>query len=1298
MSVFFVGLYTYFKKHKAVLWVSVALLTVLFALAASRIRMQEDITQFIPQNDKVSNYTSVLQNIRLNDRLVIAVHLPDTATVPDPMALIDYGQALTNKLNEGEASSLIRDLRFKLSDSKAAKGLDVFYRNLPFFLEEQDYRAIEQMITDSSVTQSLQNNYRTLLTPSGVAFKENIARDPLGLTKLALKKLSYLQVQGNFVVLHDCIFTSDKKNLLIFLETSMPANETSINGKLLESVDEAILATDQQMDGDVTAGYYGAVAVAVGNAQQIKKDTILTMGLALGLLLLLLSFFYRRKRFMLFMMFPVMAGALFSLAMVWMIQGELSTIAIGAGSIILGIAINYSIHFFTHFKHTASAEESIRDLSIPMTIGSITTIGAFLSLLFVDSKALQDFGLFAALVLVGSVLFTLIVLPHMTGKPRTDEGSRHNHTFIERLSSIRFENSKIWIWVIVILTAVLLYFAPQVGFDNDLSNMSYVTPEVKLTEQRLNQITDTNLRAIYVVSEDTSLNAALLRNERITKQLEKLNKTGKVYSYSSPGKLLFSDSLQRVKAARWNDFWAIHRVDLQKKLEQSADSIGFAEDAFSPFFNFITTPASGYNRADEQLIKEQFVRDYVMEEPGKTMVIAMVKAHSGNRDALMQALPENENTAIIDRQHLMSVFAEVISNDFNTILIFTSLLVFIFLVMSYGRLELGLLAFIPMLISWIWILGLMALFGVQFNIFSIILSAFIFGLGDDYSIFIMDGLLQEYKTGRKNLDSFKTAVFLSALTTMIGVGVLIFAKHPALRSVALTTIIGMLSVVIVSYTVAPAIFKWMTQIGSKKRTFPVTLGGLIYAIVFYGYFIGGCVMTVLAGWTWIRILPIGRKKRKQVYHYLLYIVCRSTIFVMFMAKKRFINIDNDTFKKPALVICNHQSIIDIPLALMFSPKMVMITNERVYYSPLIGRLVRLGGFFPSTRGFEEISSSLKELIADGYSIFVFPEGTRAEDRKPKRFHKGAFYLAEQLGLDILPLVMHGTGEYIKKGEYFGRRSAITVKALDRIKPGDKQWGSNYSERTKSIQKAFHKEFYEIRQAYYTSPDYHKDLLLRNYIYKGPVLEWYMKVKIKLEDNYRYFDQVLPKAGRITDIGCGYGFLSYMLAMISPDRKVLGLDYDDDKILVANSGISRPSNTEFISGDAMALPFPRSNAFVIADVLHYMPEDWQLGLIRKCMDHLEPGGLILIREGDASLEKKHKGTVITEFFSTRVLSFNKTQAGKQLHFTSRELIYDSIKNTIFDVEIVDDTRFTSNVFYLIREKGEGNSIGLNNNVH
>jgi len=74
---------------------------------------------------------------------------------------------------------------------------------------------------------------------------------------------------------------------------------------------------------------------------------------------------------------PVLFGALFSLAMIWFLKGSISVIAMGTGSVVLGIAVNYSLHVFNHYRHTKSIEQVIKDLAMPLTVGSFTTIGGF---------------------------------------------------------------------------------------------------------------------------------------------------------------------------------------------------------------------------------------------------------------------------------------------------------------------------------------------------------------------------------------------------------------------------------------------------------------------------------------------------------------------------------------------------------------------------------------------------------------------------------------------------------------------------------------------------------------------------------------------------------------------------------------------------------------------------------------------------------------------------------------------------------------------------------------------------------
>jgi predicted RND superfamily exporter protein len=97
----------------------------------------------------------------------------------------------------------------------------------------------------------------------------------------------------------------------------------------------------------------------------------------------------------------------------------------------------------------------------------------------------------------------------------------------------------------------------------------------------------------------------------------------------------------------------------------------------------------------------------------------------------------------------------------------------------------------------------MSLLHIEFNIVNIILATFIFGLGDDYTIFITEGMMYEYARGKKMLGTYKNTVALSALIMLAGIGSLIVAQHPAMRPLAEITILGMVSVVITAYVLPP---------------------------------------------------------------------------------------------------------------------------------------------------------------------------------------------------------------------------------------------------------------------------------------------------------------------------------------------------------------------------------------------------------------------------------------------------------------------------------------------------------------
>jgi uncharacterized protein len=1288
MSRLFTTIYDFFNRRRLIFFLFMGLTMGVIIWFAVKLKIAEDISKVLPRNEKVDQYLAVINQSAFADELVIFIGPADTATIVPSGDLIAFAAELADSVRSALMPGLVSKLRERVDDAAVQGIYEEIHQNLPIFMDDQDYILLDSLTTDASINRSVRATYKNLVSPAGMVTKDILLNDPLGITAIGLKKLESFKLDESYRTLDGYIFSSDLKYLVLFLTPAQKSTETAKNGILLKKLKGIFNTISQHNEGKIKAGYFGTLAVSVANADQLKRDIMLTMSLAIVLLILFIGFYFGNFRVIPAIVITTLMSAGVSVAVLSLMNREISAISLGFGAVLLGIAIAYTIHYLNHLRDMGQPRNVLKEIALPIVMSSIMSSGDFFTLLLVRSEAVRDLGLFAGFSILAAGLLTLVFLPHLTKKIKWEQ-SRENlvNRSILKLASFPIEKYRLVTVTILLLTVVFFFTSQKVTFEDDLTGMSYMPKELKKAEATLEKISQYTLRSVFVVTRGENLDEALKSTTKLIDRVKVLKEQGLIKKYASVTSLALPVNVQQTRINRWNDYWTPEKkAKLKERLSQAAIQNGFKASGFDGFLTWLDKDFAPASPDELPGLTGLFLDPYISEGKQMATVTTILKVRQEDKPLLYEALKEEKSSFIFDKQFLTSTFMDILNVDFNKLVIVSLLIVFLVLLISYGRIELALITFIPMFISWIWTLGIMGLFGMKLNIFNLIITSFVFGLGVDYALFSIQGMLQKYKYGHADTNSYRTSVLMDATTTLIGLGVLVLAVHPALRTMAYAAIIGILSVWFVTWSLEPILFEWLVYVEKRKRPVPVTLSDFIFAIYSLVIFVFWSVFLIIFGFIFFKILRLKSKKIKDWFHYLLMMTSRFLIYANFFTYKRIIKPEGEDFRKPAMIIANHQSHIDIALILMLHPRLIEMTNDRVQRSFLYGPLVKMAEFYAISEGMESLAPKLRKNVDEGYSILIFPEGTRSHDTHIQRFHKGAFYLAQELGIDILPVIIHGSGSIMTKGEYFLKHGGVTIKFLPRISIDDERFGESLLEKSRAIRHYMADENLKMIETEAT-PAYFREKLIKNYIYKGPVLEWYLKVKIRLEKNYELFHQHLPKEGQITDIGCGYGFMDYMLSFLSERRKITGIDYDREKIEVANNCPAINERLNFIYGDALESELPKSKAFVLADVLHYIPENEQEKLIIRCIENLEEGGTLIIRDADRQIGRKHFGTRLSEFFSTRMVGFNQTQGGsKKLYFTSREKISGILSRYGMSVEVVDEGKMTSNIVLIGRKHG------------
>ncbi len=799
----FVKLYRFFKERKYLLYLLLVLSSALFVFYGLKVSFVEDMTALLPKNKKAESGI-VFGNIKVKDKIFIQL------TGAAPEVLIACADELMDSVLAD--TSDIANTLYRIEGDDMLAALDFALEHLPAFVDTSLYTKFDEAV--ANVGETMRRNREIIMEDETGVMTQMVASDPLNLRSLLLPDMS----EGmGFTLVDGHLFSQDSTVAMIFVSPSFQSFNSSAGKELIDRI-LADMDKLSQSYPDVEFLMHGAPVRAAGNSTVMKRDIALTIGISLLIILFILCISFKNVRVVGQTILPVAYGTFFALACMYWIKGGMSLMALGIGTVILGVAVSYCLHVIIHQNFVSNIEQMLLEESRPVILGCITTIGAFLGLLFTKSELLHDFGLFATFTLLGSTFFALFFLPHFL---RESENNRDEKIFrhISQLNNYPYDRNKFLIAFLLVVIVVGIAFTHRVQFDNNLKHIGYESDELHKSENLYTQKHDAGHLQRYYAVVSPDLDVALDANDRLSRKLDSLKGTGDVMKFVPTVSLLFrSENVQEERISAWKAYWTEEKVsEAVRAVKEAAVREQLPPDVFDPFEAMVSADYQPGNLYESGAIPDGLLCNFIEKSDGKYLIFNSVQMNEDNKASVDDYVANLPHAVVVDPFYYTGNIITMIRDDFSTTLLISSIFVFIVLLLSFRSVIIAIIAFMPMFLSWYVVQGWMAIFGLPFNLINIVISTFIFGIGVDYSIFVMQGLMSEHgDDGGNLLEYHKVAVFFSALILVVVVLSMLFATHPALKSIGVCTLIGMVSTVMITYTLQPLLFRLYMNFKSRK--------------------------------------------------------------------------------------------------------------------------------------------------------------------------------------------------------------------------------------------------------------------------------------------------------------------------------------------------------------------------------------------------------------------------------------------------------------------------------------------------
>ncbi|MBQ9640341.1 MAG: hypothetical protein IJV06_02070 [Bacteroidaceae bacterium] len=358
MTNLFIRIYNYFKGHRAIMWLSMLFWFLLLGALASRIHLEEDLNKLMPSSrNEDGTIKMAFASLRIKDKTFLLFSRKDgqkpqdggkeLAAVCDEF--VDSLWACNARLDS--ASRPLGDVFCSVPEDLMLDGIDYLSEHLPAYIDTAVYAQIDTMLTVEHMERQMAQNAKDLQGEFGSSFPELIEADPIGLRSALQQQMAPLMQStgGSYRTLDGHIFVADTSVCVAFLTPQFSATNTGQGSRLFVMLND-LIERFSASHPNVQICYHGSPASGYYNSSTIKHDLTGGVCWSLVMVLCLLMFCMRDWTTIPFLLLPIAFGTLVGLALMYLIKGQFSLMALGIGAIVLGVAMSYVLHVLIHYR------------------------------------------------------------------------------------------------------------------------------------------------------------------------------------------------------------------------------------------------------------------------------------------------------------------------------------------------------------------------------------------------------------------------------------------------------------------------------------------------------------------------------------------------------------------------------------------------------------------------------------------------------------------------------------------------------------------------------------------------------------------------------------------------------------------------------------------------------------------------------------------------------------------------------------------------------------------------------------